>query len=97
MDFIEYRFYLPSAALAVSLAASALCIWSSASSKYQAVTKKVAPKKAKHAEVTAVLKEAQAELQIKLDEERAKNAAAQDALNWYQEELLQRNGEQIVE
>jgi hypothetical protein len=36
--------------------------------KKVSLAKKVAPKKLKHAEVTAVLKEAQAELQIKLDE-----------------------------
>ena len=67
-NYISKPQFEPSAVKKVSWAASALCIWSSASSKYQAVTKKVAPKKAKHAEVTAVLKEAQAELQIKLDE-----------------------------
>lgn len=67
-NYISKPQFEPSAVKKVSLAASALCIWGSASSKYQAVTKKVAPKKLKHAEVTAVLKEAQAELQIKLDE-----------------------------
>jgi dynein heavy chain len=52
----------------ISLAASALCTWANACSKYQLVVKKVAPKKAKLAEVTEVLNEAQAELKIKLDE-----------------------------
>lgn len=67
----------PGAVRKISVAASALCTWAIASSKYQAVTKKVAPKKAKHAEVTAVLKEAQAELQIKLDEvQKVKDAVA---------------------
>ena len=51
----------------ISIAASALCTWANACSKYQMVTKKVAPKKAKLAEVTVVLNEAQAELKIKLD------------------------------
>ena len=45
-----------------SIAASALCIWACACSKFQIVTKKVAPKKAKYAEVTAIVKSAQAEL-----------------------------------
>lgn len=45
-----------------SVAASALCTWAVACSKYQIVTKKVAPKKALYAEVTGVLKSAQAEL-----------------------------------
>ena len=51
----------------VSLAASALCTWAVACSRYQVVVKKVAPKKKKLAEVTTILNEAQAELQIKLD------------------------------
>jgi dynein heavy chain len=50
-----------------SIAAAALCVWAVACSKFQVVTKKVAPKKAKYAEVTAVLKSAQDELKIKLD------------------------------
>jgi dynein heavy chain len=50
-----------------SIAASALCVWAVACSKYQIVTKKVAPKKAKYAEVTAVLKSAQDELAVKLN------------------------------
>lgn len=67
----------PGAVRKISVAASALCTWAIASSRYQAVTKRVAPKKAKHAEVTAVLKEAQAELQIKLDEvQKVKDAVA---------------------
>lgn len=45
-----------------SVAASALCVWAIACSKFQIVTKKVAPKKARHAEVTAVLKAAEADL-----------------------------------
>ena len=60
--YISKPTFEPGAVKKVSLAASALCIWAIASSKYQIVTKKVAPKKAKHAEVTAVLNEAQAEL-----------------------------------
>jgi dynein heavy chain len=46
----------------VSLAAAALCTWAVACSRYQIVVKKVAPKKKKLAEVTAILTEAQAEL-----------------------------------
>ena len=37
------------------------------------------------------------ELSLKLDEERAKNSAAQETLEWYQEELIHKNGEYIVE
>ena len=51
----------------VSLAAAALCTWAVACSRYQIVVKKVAPKKKKLAEVTAILTEAQSELQVKLD------------------------------
>lgn len=61
----------PAAAKKVSQAAASLCIWARATSKYQLVTKKVAPKKAKYEEVTAILKTAQAELQVKLDEVQA--------------------------
>ena len=52
--------------LKISVAAASLCKWAGASSKYQMVTKKVAPKKAKLAEVTAILNEKQAELDIKM-------------------------------
>ena len=48
----------PAAAKKVSQAAASLCIWARATSKYQLVTKKVAPKKAKYEEVTAILKTA---------------------------------------
>lgn len=41
----------PSEVKKISIAASALCSWANACSKYQLVTKKVAPKKAKLAEV----------------------------------------------
>lgn len=41
-----------------SIAASALCVWAVACSRFQIVTKKVAPKKAKYAEVTAIVKSA---------------------------------------
>ena len=50
-----------------SVAAAALCVWCIACSRYQIVVKKVAPKKAKFAEVTEILKTAQADLQVKLD------------------------------
>lgn len=48
----------PSEVLKVSKAAAALCTWAVACSRYQIVVKKVAPKKKKLAEVTAVLNEA---------------------------------------
>lgn len=51
----------------VSVSASALCTWAIACSKYQFVEKKVAPKRAKHAEVTSILATAEAELKVKLD------------------------------
>jgi dynein heavy chain len=51
-----------------SVAAAVLCGWCRSCSSYQIVTAKVAPKKAKLAEVKAILKEAQAELDIKLSE-----------------------------
>jgi len=66
--YISQPKFAPDAVRKVSVAASALCIWASACSRYAMVTKKVAPKKAKYAEVTAILKEATAELQVKLDE-----------------------------
>jgi hypothetical protein len=44
------------------VAAASLCIWCRATSKYQNVTLKVAPKKAKFKEVTEVLSKAKAEL-----------------------------------
>ena len=37
------------------------------------------------------------ELESKLEEERAKNAATQETLLWYQDELLHQTGEKIVE
>jgi dynein heavy chain len=52
----------------VSVSASALCTWAKAVSKYQIIVKKVAPKKAKLAEVKGVLSSAQAELKVKLDD-----------------------------
>lgn len=61
-----------------SSAAATLCLWALAVSKYQVVTKKVAPKKKKLAEVTVVLAAAEAELSIKMEqvnEVKAKVAA----------------------
>ena len=67
----------PTAVKALSVAAAVLCTWCISCSRYQAVTAKVAPKKAKLAEVTVVLKEAQAELQIKLNDlQKVKDAVA---------------------
>ena len=65
--YISKPQFEPSEVKKVSQAAAALCIWCVACSKYQQITKKVAPKKAKHREVIKILKEAQAELQSKLD------------------------------
>jgi dynein heavy chain len=56
--YISKAEFEPSEIKKSSIAASALCVWANACSKYQIVTKKVAPKKAKYAEVTAVLKSA---------------------------------------
>lgn len=55
----------------VNQAAASLCVWAIACEKYAVVVKKVAPKKAKLAEVTIILNEAKAELKIKLDEVQA--------------------------
>ena len=51
----------------VSVSAAALCTWAKAVSRYQIVVKKVAPKKAKLAEVKGILSSAQAELKVKQD------------------------------
>lgn len=51
----------------ISVSAAALCTWAKAVSSYQIVVKKVAPKKAKLAEVKAILASAQAELKVKQD------------------------------
>lgn len=67
-NYINTPSFIPGEVKKVSTAAATLCLWAGACSKYAIVTKKVAPKKAKHAEVTKVLKEAQAELKIKLDQ-----------------------------
>ena len=66
-NYISKPEFEPAAARKVSVAAASLCIWARATSKYQMVTKKVAPKKLKFAEVTEVLNKAKAELQTKLD------------------------------
>lgn len=66
--WIQKPNFTPQQVEKVSKAAAALCTWCRACSSYQLVVKKVAPKKAKLAEVTAILNEAQAELQVKLDE-----------------------------
>jgi len=65
--YISKPEFEPAAVRQVSQAAAALAIWASACSKYAIVTKKVAPKKAKYAEVMGVLKQAKGELQVKLD------------------------------
>lgn len=65
-NYISKAQFDPVAVRKISEAASALCIWARASSTYQIVTKKVAPKKAKYAEVTEILKKAKAELDVKL-------------------------------
>lgn len=49
----------------ISVSAAALCTWAKAVSRYQIVVKKVAPKKAKLAEVNGILSSAQAELKVK--------------------------------
>jgi hypothetical protein len=49
-----------------SQACATLCIWASASSKYRTVVQKIAPKKAKLKEVTAILEAARSELNAKL-------------------------------
>mmetsp|Transcript_11723 Transcript_11723/g.17930 ORF Transcript_11723/g.17930 Transcript_11723/m.17930 type:complete len:107 (-) Transcript_11723:2374-2694(-) len=56
--YISKPQFEPSAVRQVSVSAAALCTWCTACSKFQLVTKKVAPKKAKYAEVTKILKEA---------------------------------------
>lgn len=55
-------------AKAISSAAAAITKWATALSEYAIVIKDVAPKKAKHAEVKAILDKAEAELKTKLDE-----------------------------
>jgi len=50
------------------VAAAALCIWCRSCSSYAIVTKKVAPMQAKYATAMGELKEAKAELKIKLDQ-----------------------------
>lgn len=65
--YISKPEFEPAAVRQVSVAAAALATWASACSKYAIVTKKVAPKKAKYAEVMGILKQAQSELKVKLD------------------------------
>jgi len=65
--YISNSEFEPSKVKTKSIAAAALCVWCRACSSYQHVVKKVAPKKAKFAEVTEILNRAQATLQVKLD------------------------------
>jgi dynein heavy chain len=65
--WISKEQFVPVEVKKISTAAAALCTWAVACSRYQIVVKKIAPKKKKLAEVTAILTEAQAELQVKLD------------------------------
>jgi dynein heavy chain len=60
--YISKPEFEPAAVKQVSVAAAALATWASACSKYAIVTKKVAPKKAKYAEVMEILKKAKSEL-----------------------------------
>jgi len=66
--WISKETFRPEEVKKVSVSASALCTWAVACSKYQFVEKKVAPKRAKHKEVTAVLAKAESELKVKLDQ-----------------------------
>ena len=66
-NYISKPEFEPAAAKKVSVAAASLCIWARATSKYQMVTLKVAPKKIKFKEVSEVLAKAKGELQTKLD------------------------------
>lgn len=61
-----------------SVPAGSLCTWCIACSKFQIVTKNVAPKKARLAEATEVLNVAKAKLQVKLDDlAKVKQAVAE--------------------
>ena len=65
--WINKETFKPEEARKVSVSAAALCTWAIACSRYQLVEKRVAPKRAKHKEVTTILATAEAELKVKLD------------------------------
>lgn len=58
----------PEKAKSISGAVANICKWAHALYKYSVIVKDVAPKKAKYAEVSSVLKKAESELKVKTDE-----------------------------
>lgn len=64
-EYINNANFDPVKVKSVNVAAASLCTWANACSRYAEVVKKVAPKKARLAEVTEILNSAQAELSVK--------------------------------